>query len=132
MLKSQTGGNVSPAALKTLQQYIQAGRRDDAVQYMSSSMGVDQARAAAIVDQALILSGSPEQASPQARETANRALGAASAAAWTIFLAVALSLALGIGGGVMGAVGARRTTWTDAAATSHKSSPPSAAARPIE
>jgi hypothetical protein len=74
---------------------------------------VDQSRASVVVDQALILSGSPEQASPQGRAAADRALGAAGAAAWTVFTAVALSLALGIAGGALGAVGARRTTWTD-------------------
>lgn len=65
---------------------------------------------AAAVDQAV--SGSPQQASPQARASTERALGAASTAAWTVFLAVALSLALGSAGGILGAVGARRTSWT--------------------
>jgi hypothetical protein len=113
MLKNQVGGNVSADALRTLQQHIQAGRRDEAIQYMVSSMGVEQSRATTIVDQALIASGSPEKASPQARATADRAVGAASTAAWTVFLAVALSLALGVVGGALGAVGARRTTWSD-------------------
>ena len=116
MLRNQIGGNISAAAMQALQQYILAGRRDEAIRYMVNTMGVDQSRASAIVDQALILSGSPEQASPQGRAAANRALGAASAAAWTVFAAVALSLALGIAGGALGAVGARRTTWTDTSA----------------
>lgn len=101
--------NATPATLQTLQGYIQNGRRDEAVQYMVNAMGVEQARAATIVDQALILSGSPEQASAQGRATADRAVGAASTAAWTVFLAVALSLALGVMGGAAGAAGARRT-----------------------
>lgn len=113
MLRSQIGGNVSPAAMKTLQDHIQAGRRDDAIRHMMGAMGVDKERAETIVDQALILSGSAEQASPQSRAAAERAFGAASTAAWTAFLAVALSLALGVVGGAMGAVGARRTTWSD-------------------
>lgn len=113
MLRNQIGGNVSASTMQTLQQYIQAGRRDDAIRYMVNTMGVDQSRASTIVDQALIFSGSPEQASPQGRALANRATGAAGALAWTVFAAVALSLALGIVGGALGAVGARRTTWTD-------------------
>ncbi|OGB27023.1 MAG: hypothetical protein A3I66_22340 [Burkholderiales bacterium RIFCSPLOWO2_02_FULL_57_36] len=113
MLRSQIGGNVSPAAMKTLQDHIQAGRRDDAIRHMMGSMGVDKERAETIVDQALILSGSAEQASPQSRAAADRAIGVASTAAWTAFLTVALSLAMGIAGGAMGAVGARRTTWSD-------------------
>jgi hypothetical protein len=113
MLKSQIGGNVNADALKTLQQQIQAGQRDQAIQTMTGTMGVDQARASTIVDQALIMSGSPQSASPQARASADKALNVAGTAAWTVFLAVALSLALGIAGGALGAVGARRETWAD-------------------
>lgn len=113
MIKNQIGANVSPDNMKVLQQHIQAGRRNEAVQYMVNSMGVEPARAATIVDQALIISGAPEQASPQGKAAADRAISTASNAAWTVFLAVALSLALGVVGGVLGAVGARRTTWND-------------------
>jgi hypothetical protein len=116
LLRGQIGADLTPTALQTLQQYIQAGRRDDAVQFMVGSMGVSSARATAIVDQALILSGSPEQASPLGRATADRAIGAANTAAWAVFIAVTLSLAMGIAGGVFGAVGARRTTWSDTGA----------------
>lgn len=117
MLKSQVGGNVSAESLKILQDHIQAGQRDEAVRHMVGTMNIEEARASTIVDQALILSGSPQQASPQGQQRADRALGAASAAAWTVFGAVALSLALGILGGALGAIGARRTTWTDATTT---------------
>jgi hypothetical protein len=113
LLQSQLGINASPGAMKTLQEHIQAGRRNDAVQHMMGAMGVDKERAETIVDQGLILSGSPEQASPQSRAAADRAVSVASTAAWTAFLAVALSLALAIVGGTMGAAGARRTTWND-------------------
>jgi hypothetical protein len=123
MLRSQLGPNVSTASLQTLQQYIGAGRRADAIRYMVSEMGVDQARASAIVDQALILTGSPEQASPQARAAADRALSMASNAAWTIFFAVVLSLAMGVLGGALGAVGARRKTWVDTSTAEVSSRP---------
>lgn len=113
LLRSQVGTNVSPAVMNTLQDHIQAGRRDEAIRHMMGPMGVDKERAETIVDQALILSGSAEQASPQSRAAADRAVDVASTAAWTAFLAVALSLALGVVGGAMGAVGARRTTWSD-------------------
>lgn len=76
-------------------------------------MGVKRDRAAGIVDQALILSGSPEQASPAGRDAANWALQQAGATAWIAFGAVALSLMLSLLGGAIGAMGARRTTWTD-------------------
>lgn len=113
LLQNQIGKNVSPSAMKTLQEHIQAGRRDEAIRHMMNSMGVDRERAETIVDQALILSGAAEQASPQGRAMADRAVGVASTAAWTAFLAVSLSLALAVVGGAMGAVGARRTTWGD-------------------
>ncbi|MDQ9170466.1 hypothetical protein Q8A64_08585 [Oxalobacteraceae bacterium R-40] len=114
MLKSQIGGNVSPESLGQLQDYIQAGQREQAIRHMTGSMGVEQSRAETIVDQALILSGSPEQASEPGRASADRALDTASKAAWAVFGAVALSMLLGIIGGVLGAISARRTTWTDA------------------
>lgn len=113
LINRQMGINVSPESMRTLQEHIGAGRRDQAIDYMSSSMGVKRDRAAGIVDQALILSGSPEQASPAGRDAANRALQQAGATAWIAFGAVALSLMLSLLGGAIGAMGARRTTWTD-------------------
>lgn len=112
MLRRLGINNTSPEALQTLQGYIQAGRREDAVQFMVNSMGVEPSRAGTIVDQALILSGSPEQASAQGRATADRVVSTASTAAWTVFLAVALSLALGAAGGALGANAThRRAIW---------------------
>jgi hypothetical protein len=112
LLQLQLGGNVSPAAMTALQDHIQAGRRDSAIELMMTSLGVDKERAETIVDQALILTGSVEQASPQSRAALERALDMAGTAAWTAFFAVTLSLAMAVVGGVMGAVSARRTTWT--------------------
>ncbi|HEX2530809.1 MAG TPA: hypothetical protein VHK70_04985 [Burkholderiaceae bacterium] len=122
MLRNQIGGNVDAATLQQLQRDIQAGRRDDAIQLMTSSMGVDRERAITIVDQALIMSGSPEQASPQSRATAERAVSGAGTTAWIVFLAVALSLVIAIVGGMLGASGSRRTSW----ATSQPATPPEA------
>ena len=112
-IRAQTGVNVSPENLRMLQQYVAGGQRDQAVQYMVSSMQVDQGKAATIVDQALIVSGRPQQASPGGQSQANQALGRAGMAAWTVFGAVALSLVLGIIGGLLGSLGSRRTTWNE-------------------
>ncbi len=117
MLNRQLGINVTPESMRTLQSHIAAGRRDQAIDYMSSSMGVQRDRAATVVDQALIMSGSPEQASPQGRAAADRAIRGASTAAWVVFAAVALSLVLSFVGGLLGAMGARRTTWNEAGET---------------
>ncbi len=113
MLNRQLGTDVSPEDMKVLQGHIAAGRRDQAISYMSTDMGIQRERAATVVDQALILSGSPEQASPQGRAAADRAIEGASTAAWVVFGAVALSLVLSFIGGALGAMGARRTTWAD-------------------
>ena len=113
MLNRQLGTNVNPQDMRTVQEHIAAGRRDQAIDYMSSNMGVRRDRASTIVDQALILSGSPEQASPEGRAAADRAVKGASTAAWTAFGAVVLSLAFSLIGGALGAIGARRTTWNE-------------------
>ena len=113
LINRQMGTNVSGESLRTLQEHIAAGRRDQAIDYMSSSMGLQRDLAAGIVDQALILSGSPEQASPAGREAANRALRQAGTTAWIAFGAVALSLIVSLLGGAIGAMGARRTTWAE-------------------
>jgi hypothetical protein len=104
-------GKIDPAALKQVQQAIQNGQRDQAVQQLTS-MGMDPAKASAVVDQAMILAGKPEAASPQGRQTAETAVKGAGAAAWVVFLAVALALAIGIGGGALGAAGSRRVSWS--------------------
>ncbi len=117
LLNRQLGTNVNPDSMRTLQQYISSGRRDQAIDYMSTNMGVQRDRASTVVDQALILSGSPEQASPQGRAAADRAIKGASTAAWVVFGAVALSLVLSFIGGALGAMGARRTTWTESGET---------------
>ncbi len=113
LLNRQLGTNVSADNMRTLQGHITAGRRDQAIDYMSTTMGVQRDRASTIVDQALILSGSPDQASPQGRAAADRAIQGASTAAWVVFGAVALSLVLSFVGGALGAMGARRTTWAE-------------------
>lgn len=122
LLKNQLGSNIKPEMLEKLRQIIVAGQRDEAVEYMVTALGVESARVEVVVDQAMILSGSAEQASDQGEGRAVQVSKAASSAAWTVFLAVALSLAMGIGGGVLGAIGARRTTWVEKAVST--STPP--------
>ncbi|HYD80443.1 MAG TPA: hypothetical protein VEC06_11595 [Paucimonas sp.] len=110
MLRQQLGVNIDMATLQRVQRDVQAGRRDDAISTLSGA-GVDRERATTLIDQALIASGSPEQAAPQSRAAADEAVGSVGTAAWLVFLAVALSLAIGVGGGVLGAAGSRRTAW---------------------
>jgi hypothetical protein len=113
-------GNVDPGIVDRFERQIQAGHRNEAIQLLVGSLNMDEERAAAIVDQALIVAGSPAQASPQGRATANRTVQMASSTAWMVFGAVALSLALGMSGGLLGASGARRTVWSTSAAPKKK------------
>jgi hypothetical protein len=110
LLRSQ-GAKLDPEALRQLQEYLQAGQRDQATQLVSSVMGVDQAKASSLVDQALILSGTPGAASLQGRAATENAMRAAGTTAWVIFGAVALALAIGISGGALGVAGSRRVSW---------------------
>ena len=107
---SAQGGDTSitPQLMQTLQQRLQAGQREEAIGVLTNSMGFTQERAATVVDQALILSGSAEQASPGAVSAVNRTVETVSTATWAVFLAVALALALGIAGGAVGARGGAR------------------------
>ncbi|WP_075111688.1 hypothetical protein [Noviherbaspirillum massiliense] len=114
MLNSQLGRSIDPSTVQRLQQYLQTGQRDQAVALVSS-LGVDQGRASTIVDQALIVSGSPGQASPQGRQKAGSAVKAAGTGTWVVFGAVTLALALGIAGGALGAAGSRRVNWSGGA-----------------
>jgi hypothetical protein len=113
------GGRLEPDTLRRLQQYIQAGQRDEAVQLLITTMNMEQQRAEAIVDQALILSGLSRSASPQGRLAVENAMQSAGTAAWIVFLAVALALAIGISGGVLGAAGSRRISWGVSPPPSH-------------
>ncbi|HVK55796.1 MAG TPA: hypothetical protein VM532_12295 [Burkholderiales bacterium] len=99
---------IDPQSMRALTQLIQQGRRTEAINLMVGSMNFDAQRAAAIIDQLLIVSGSPEAASSEARATADQAVNTASSVTWGIVLAVLLSLVLGLIGGAIGAAGSRR------------------------
>lgn len=109
---SQQYGNVDPGIVERFERQIEAGNREQAIQLLTGSLGIDPERAADLVDQALIAAGAPAQASPQGRALAERSVRMASGTAWMIFGALALSLALAISGGLLGASGARRTVWS--------------------
>ncbi|RJG06712.1 hypothetical protein D3870_12480 [Noviherbaspirillum cavernae] len=111
MMRGQNG-IMDAEELQNFQQAIQAGRREEAITQLTDATGMDRARAEKIVDQALVLSGSAESASPQGRAAVETAVQGAGAAAWVVFAAVALALAVGIGGGALGAAGARRISWS--------------------
>lgn len=108
-------GKMDAQSLRRFQQSIHAGQRDQAIEQLVISAGIERNYAEQIVDQALILSGAPDTASPSATplsraETEERVKGIGNAA-WLVFAAVALALAIGIAGGALGAASARRLSW---------------------
>jgi hypothetical protein len=113
LLSEVLGKSVNVQTLKNLQEQIAAGHRQEAIAVMRDELGVSADKAAAVVDQALILSGSPAQASPEGRQAADKAMRRASMVAWFGFAAIVLSLALSAFGGALGAMGAKRLVWTE-------------------
>ena len=94
--------------LNQLQNQIEAGDRPGAINFMVQTLGVERESATTVVDSLLIASGSLEQASPEAVQTVDQSVDVATTATWSLFIAVALSLLVAIGGGLLGAKGARR------------------------
>ena len=113
ILSRQLGVNISTENMKTLQEHISEGRREQAIRFMESAVGVQSDRAAKLVDQALILSGSPEKASLEGRAAADRTIRQASLLAWSAFGVVVLTLICSLAGGIFGAMGARRIAWSE-------------------
>ncbi|MEK0434368.1 MAG: hypothetical protein RL369_417 [Pseudomonadota bacterium] len=119
LISNEIASPVSNESIRMLQQHLNSGQRDQAVQYLSDNLGIRTDKAAEMIDQALILSGSPEQASIQGKEAADRAIRNASVAAWLVFVAVVLSLALSLVGGALGTLTAKRAVWSEEGGTSH-------------
>lgn len=113
MLTRQLGPNMEPSSLRALQEYILSGRRDQAIDYLNSKMNVQRERAATVIDEALISSGSSEQASPEGRAAAAQVMKDYRIASWTTFVAILISIALSCVGGALGALGAQRSMWSD-------------------
>ncbi len=121
MLTRQLDPNMESSALRTLQEYILSGRRDQAINYLNNTMNIQRERAATVTDEALILSGSSEQASPEGRATAAQVVKDFRVASWTTFVAIVISIALSVIGGALGALGAQRSIWSEASEGSSSS-----------
>lgn len=105
---SDTTLQLGPEQIARYQALVGAGDRAGAISYLTDSVGFSASQAGTLTDQALILSGSPERASPQAQSTANQVVDSASTVSWSVFFAVVLSMLLGLGGGTLGAINSRR------------------------
>jgi hypothetical protein len=122
MLNRQLGPTIESASLRILQEYILSGQRDQAIDYLNSTMTVQRERAARLVDQALILSGSSEQASPEGRAAQTRVIRNFHTASWTTLVAIILAVVLSCLGGALGTLGSQRTIWSDSADDTEASS----------
>lgn len=101
--QGQTGA-VSGDVLSSVNQ----GDRGEAIALLQERAGLTTEQAARVVDQALILRGRGDQASPGAQSAAEDAMRTASVASGWLSAAIVLSLLAAIGGGIVGARGTRR------------------------
>lgn len=90
-------GQISPQVLSSVQQAIQAGDRQSAINIMVNEMGIERDRATQMVDK---MSSVLQQTNP--REVASQATDALATTSWWLFIGLLLSLALGIAGGAAG------------------------------
>lgn len=106
--------NINTEAITTenmnrLQSQLDAGDRAGATTTLVEVFGVDQQRAEGVVDGLMAITGSPQGVSPETRAGINQGVDVAATATWSLFIAIALSLIVALGGGLLGAKGARRT-----------------------
>lgn len=94
------GGSISGEDMGAVQQRLQAGDRQSAVDYMTSQMGFTQERANQVADLASPLFGG--EFGQQAQQAASTTVSALTAASWWLFVALALSLVAALFGGKTG------------------------------
>lgn len=87
---------------------IGTGDRQEAIIAMRNRFGLSTEQAAQLVDEALVLSGRGNEASPQGRAATDDTLRTASIASGWLSGAILLSLLGAVGGGILGARGTRR------------------------
>ena len=109
-LRQELGGELSAANLQQLQQYLQAGQRDEAIVYLTS-LGVESPRAVSVVNNAMDQIGSSTIIASEQLISPQQLVRAVTAAAWMVFIGVALSLVASVCGGIMGAKYAFRSIW---------------------
>lgn len=97
----------APAAAQAARS-ISEGDRAEAISSLQSRLGISSEQAGKLVDQALILSGREENASPAGRETAQNTLRTGAMASGWLTAAILLSLLAAIFGGWLGAKGTHR------------------------
>lgn len=105
-----TGGSIDKESLQAVQQNLQRGDRDGAINVMVTQMGFTNERARQVVDQGMMLFGQAQQLPEKARDVAASSVSGLAKASWGLFIGVLLSLALGVGGGAIGSRATIRRT----------------------
>jgi len=103
--------SAAPAASQAARS-IAEGDRAEAISGLQSRLGISSEQAGKLVDQALIMSGREESASPASQEAAQDTLKTASLASGWLTAATLLSLLAAIAGGWLGAKGTHRVVRT--------------------
>ncbi len=93
-----------------LQQYLQAGQREEAIVYLTS-LGIESPRAVSVVNNAMDQIGSTAVVTTQPLISPDQLIRAVSAAAWMVFIGVTLSLIVSVCGGIIGAKYTYRSIW---------------------
>ncbi len=104
--------NINTEAITTenmnqLQAQLDAGDRAGATNTLVQTFGVEAQRAEGVVDGLMAITA-PQAVSPEAQASINQGVDVAATATWSLFIAIALSLIVALGGGLLGAKGARR------------------------
>lgn len=97
MITGGTEGQVSAEALSSVQQAIQRGDREAAINILVNEMGFERQNAVQIVDRA-----TPLLSQQNLQQTAEQATDVLTTTSWWLFIGLLLSLALGIAGGAAG------------------------------
>lgn len=108
---SRAAAAAGPAASQTARS-IAEGDRAEAISSLQSRLGISSEQAGKLVDQALIMAGREEAASPAGQEAAQETLKTASLASGWLTAATLLSLLAAIAGGWLGSKGTHRVART--------------------
>lgn len=109
-LRQELGDKLDTANLQQLQQYLLTGQRDDAIVYLTS-LGIESPRAVSVVNHAMDQIRRSTVVASEQLISPEQLVRAVTAAAWMVFIGVALSLVVSICGGIMGARYAFRSIW---------------------
>lgn len=99
---SAGGGDISQKSIRNLQQQLQSGDRDGAINVMVNQMGFTQDRAEQMVDKGMALFGSTQNLPEKGQQAASSAVSGLSKISWSLFIGVLLSMALSLVGGAIG------------------------------